>query len=100
MKLKKGDEVQVIRGKDKGKKGKVERAFPKEDKVEVIGVNQYKRHIKARSLAMKSEIVTLTKPLNVANVRLICPKCHVATRVGYVVNDGKKRKCKKCDQII
>ena len=101
MKLIKGDLVKVIKGKDAGKKGKVERVFSKEKRVLVEGVNQYKRHIKAKMAGQKSEIVTLTKPLSIANIVLLCPKCKKETRVGYkVIKDGKTRICKKCNKEI
>lgn len=101
MKLKKGDEVKVVKGKDKGKTGKVEKVFPKENKVLILGVNQYKRHLKARSQNKQSEIVTIIKPLPVSNIMLICPKCHLATRVGFSLKDNEKiRICKKCEQQI
>ncbi len=97
MKLKTGDEVRVIRGKDSGKTGKVQRVFSKEAKVLVDGVNQYKRHVKARTRDQKSEIITITKPLPVAGVVLICPKCNKPTRVGFAITkDIKERVCKKC----
>jgi len=100
-KIKKGDEVMVVSGKDKGKKGKVEAVFSKENKVLVSGVNQYKRHLKRRSQKQPSEIITLTKPLNVSSVAFICPKCHLATRVGFKKEKGEtKRICKKCQAEI
>lgn len=101
MKLKKGDTVKVIRGKDLGKTGKIEKVFSKVNKVLIAGVNQYKRHLKARSQRQPSEIVTIIKPLPVSNVVPICPKCNLATRVGFSYEDDKKsRICKKCKQII
>src|SRR5579859_1688682 len=101
MKLKSGDEVKVVRGKDKGKTGKVERVFAKENKVFIANINQYKRHQKGRYGGQKSEIITITKPLPLANVQLICPKCHTPTRIGFSIDDGKKiRVCKKCDQTL
>lgn len=101
MKLRKNDEVKIIRGKDVGKTGKVERVFAKENKVLVTGVNQFKRHVKARAEGQKSEIITITKPLPLANVQLICPKCKKTTRVGFSVNkDAKERICKKCKEAI
>jgi len=97
MKLKKGDTVKIVTGKDSGRTGKVEKVFSKESKVTVEGVNQYKRHVKARMEGQKSEIITLTKPLPVANVQLLCPKCKKPTRVGYkMLKDEKVRFCKKC----
>ncbi len=101
MKLKKGDEVKVVLGKDKGKTGKIEKVFPRAQKVLLLGINQYKKHKKARRQNEKSEIITIDKPLPLANVALICPKCHLQTRVGFVLQGDKKvRVCKKCDQNI
>lgn len=101
MKLKKGDTVKVIRGKDLGKTGKIEKVFSKVNKVLIAGVNQYKRHLKARSQKQPSEIVTIIKPLRVSSVVLICPKCNLATRAGFSYEDDRKsRICKKCKQNI
>jgi large subunit ribosomal protein L24 len=97
MKIKLGDEVKVVRGKDAGKTGKVQKVLTRELKVLVEGVNQFKRHIKARTRDQKSEIITITKPLPVSGVALICPKCKKPTRVGYTINkDVKERVCRKC----
>ena len=100
MKLKKGDEVKVIRGKDKGKTGKIEKVISK-TKVLITNVNQYKRHLKKRSEKQPSEIITITKPLPIYNVFLICPTCKLATRVGFrTEGDQKIRICKKCKKAI
>jgi len=101
MKLKVGDLVTVVRGKDNGKTEKIVKVFSKEAKVVVENVNQYKRHVKARMQGQKSEIITITKPLAVANVQLVCPKCKKLTRVGYkMLKDEKVRYCKKCNAEI
>lgn len=101
MKIKKDDEVKVIRGKDKGKTGKVERIFPKENKVLVTGVNQYKKHQKARAQNQQSEIITITKPLPISNILFLCPKCHETARIGYSFEKDKKvRICKKCEAVV
>ena len=101
MKLIKGDKIKVVTGKDKGKDGTIDAVFSKENKVLVGGVNQYKRHVKARNANEKSEITTITKPLPVSNVALICPKCKKQTRVGYVMEKDKKvRICRKCQEKI
>jgi large subunit ribosomal protein L24 len=101
MKLKKGDNIKVVRGKDKGKTGKIEKVFPKLGKVLIADVNLYKRHLKARSQGQPSEIVTITKPLTEENVVLVCPKCHKTTRVGIKIEKGVKfRVCKKCKSEI
>lgn len=101
MKLKKGDNIKVVKGKDKGKTGKIDRVFPKINKILVSNVNLYKRHLKARSQTKPSEIITLTKPLPEENVILVCPKCHKETRIGYKIEKNNKlRICKKCNSEI
>lgn len=100
MKLKKGDEVKVIRGKDKGRIGTIEKVIGKA-KVLIPNVNQYKRHLKKRLRSQKSEIVAITKPLSLHNVMLICPLCKKPTRVSFKVKgDEKLRICKKCGKQI
>ncbi len=101
MKIKKGDEVKIVRGKDVGKMGKVEIVFPRNQSVVVAGMNLAKKHRKSRSPRQRSEIITITKPLSIASVMLICPKCKLATRVGFSFDQGKKvRICKKCKQAV
>jgi len=101
MKILKGDEIEVTVGKDKGKKGKVEKVFEKLGKVLILNINTYKRHKKARLQNEKSEIITITKPLPVSNVALICPNCHKLTRVGYKLDKSSKiRVCRKCGKAI
>lgn len=101
MKIRKGDEVKVVSGKDKGKVGKVEKALEKDSKVLVTGVNLYKKHVKSRTQKQQSDIVTISKPLPLANVILICPNCRKETRVGYKTISGEKfRVCKKCKKKI
>lgn len=99
MKIKKGDLIRVTAGKDRGREGKVERAWP--DKILVPGVNQYKKHVKPQGEGKPGEIVTLARPLPVGNVALVCPKCKQQTRVGYkFINDKKVRVCRKCKNEI
>lgn len=101
MKLRKGDEVKIVLGKDKGKSGKIDKILPKLNKVLILGVNQYKRHMKSRSQRQKSEIITITKPLPISNVQLVCPKCHAQTRINFISESDKKvRICAKCEQQI
>ncbi|MBI2033072.1 MAG: 50S ribosomal protein L24 [Candidatus Levybacteria bacterium] len=101
MKLKTGDTVQVIKGKDKGKSAKIAAVYTKENKVLLPEVNQYKRHVKSRTGGQKSEIKTIVKPLPAENVALVCPKCKQITRVGYMMESGEKvRVCKKCKQTL
>ncbi len=101
MKLRKGDNIIVTRGKDKGKEGSVEKVFKTMNKVLVVGVNEYKRHIKKSPGGQKSEIITITKPLPAAAVALVCPKCKKPTRIGYKIDkDLKVRICRKCKKEI
>ncbi len=101
MKLKKNDEIIITKGKDKGKKGKIEKVFSKDNLVLIPGMNLYKRHKKAKTQREKSEIIEITKPLRVENVALICPNCKKQTRVGYKIEGKEKvRICKKCNKKI
>jgi len=92
LKIKKGDMVQVMIGKDKGKKGTVEKVLPSKSMVVVENINQFKRHVKSRMKGQKSEIVTITKPLHVSKVSLIDPKKKKPSRVGYKITKGKKER--------
>lgn len=101
MKLKVGDTVQVLTGKDKGKKGKISKILPKDNAVIVDGINQFKKHRKARLQNEQSEIITITKPMNASKVGLVDPKKKKPTRIGYVIEKGeKKRVAKKGGGII
>ncbi len=101
MKLHKGDKVIVTAGKDRGREGVVERVWADKSRALVRGVNQYKKHRKAQGEKQPGEILTLSRPLPIGNVALICPKCKQPTRVGYrIINDKKVRICRKCDQNI
>ncbi len=90
MKIKKGDNVIVIAGKDKGKTGKVLRAFPKLNKVIVENVNVVKKHVKARGEGKKGQTVDKTMPLDVSNVMFEDLKTKKPTRVSYKIEDNKK----------
>jgi len=100
QKIKKGDNVQILSGKDRGKTGTVERVLSKEGKVLVPGVNIYKRHLKSRQ-GIEGGIVDLVKPMDISNVAVICTKCKKPTRIGFKVEgEEKKRICKKCQAIL
>lgn len=100
MKIKKGDKVKVITGKDRGKESVVERVIASKDLIVVEGVNILKKHVKATN-DRKGGIISLTKPIHVSNVMLICPKCLKTARVSYNTVDGKKyRVCSKCKEVL
>lgn len=96
LKIRKGDRVVVLSGKDKGKEGVVQQALPAEGKVVVDGVNTAKRHRKARSATDTGGIIDIDKPIDASNVAVISPGDGKPTRVGYQIVDGRKvRVCKR-----
>jgi large subunit ribosomal protein L24 len=102
MKIKKNDNVLVIAGKDKGKKGKVRFAYPREDKLIVEGVNFIKKHTRARGQARQAGIIEREALLEVSNVMLLCSKCNKPARIASrFLEDGKKvRYCKVCQEVL
>ena len=100
MKLKKGDQVIVTTGKDKGRKGKIEKIFPKLDKVLIPQINVYKKHVKSTP-GQKGGIFDIPRPLALSKLALICTKCKKPTRVGFkIVKDKKVRVCRKCKREV
>ena len=97
MKLKKGDRVRVLTGKDRGDEGEIMRVFPKEGRVIVEGVNVAKKHQRALRATMQAGIIDKDMPMPASNVALICPSCG-PTRIGYRFDaQGTKiRICRKC----
>ncbi len=101
MNIKKNDEVIVLSGKDRGKKGKVLETMPKSGKVVVEGINVATIHNKARKQGEESAIIRKEIPLYACKVMRVCPKCGKPTRPAYKLADGKKdRVCKKCGETI
>ena len=102
MKIRKGDTVVIIAGKDRGKRGKVRRAWPDEERVIVDGLNMIKRHSRARRAARQAGIIELEAPIHVSNVMLVCEKCGNPTRISFrFLDDGKKvRICNSCQEMI
>lgn len=99
-KIKKGDRVLVIAGKDKGKQGKVLKVLPSRGRVVVEGVNIVKKHARPTQRNPQGGIVTQEAGISISNVKLICPSCGQPTRVGFKVSDygsTKLRYCKKCE---
>ncbi|MGD2057210.1 MAG: 50S ribosomal protein L24 [Anaerolineales bacterium] len=102
--IKRGDTVRVISGRDKGTEGEVIRVLPRESKVIVQGVNIRKKHqrqIQAGGRTMNPGIIQFEAPLAISNVMLVCPNCGEASRVGVRrEGDEATRYCKKCDAEI
>ena len=97
LSIKKGDNVLVIAGKDKGKTGEVLSVIPADNSVVVAGVNVVSKHKKARSAQEKSAIIKKEAKIDMSNVQLVCPVCGKATRIAAAMEgDTKYRQCKKC----
>lgn len=101
MKLRIGDEVLLTAGKDKGRRGKIERIFPKEGLVLIPGLNIYKKHQKALR-GQKGGVLEISRPLPFSNLALVCPKCAKPTRVGFQIDKTgeKARICRQCARLI
>ena len=106
MRIKKGDRVEVITGKEKnkGKRGEVIKVLPKENRVVVQGLNlktKHQRQVQSEGKTVNPGIVELEAPLQASNVMVICKKCNKPTRIGFTRKDGKSlRVCKKCGGLI
>lgn len=101
MKIKKNDQVLIISGKEKGKKGKVLKVFPSSEKALIENINLVKKHRRAARQGEAGQVIEIAKPLHISNVKLICPKCSQPARIGYkLAGDNKFRICKKCNQEI
>lgn len=99
--VKKGDNVVVLSGKDKGKQGKIIEAIPKKMRVVVEGVNKVKRHTKPNQNAPQGGILVKEAPMNVSKVMLVCPACKKPTRIAKKEVSGKMlRACKKCGEVV
>ena len=99
-KIRKNDTVEVIAGKDKGKRGTVVRVLLKKDAVIVSGVNIVKKAMKKRSQQDQGGIAEVEAPLNISNVAIVCKKCG-ATKIGYKMDGDKKiRVCRKCGDVL
>ncbi len=101
VKIRKNDTVRVLRGKDRGKSGKVLAVLPSVGRVMVEGINIVYKHVKARGPQQKGQRVSVAAPLPVANVQLVCPQCKKGTRVKISREGGDRvRVCKQCGAPI
>ena len=98
MRIKKGDNVQVLSGNDKGKTGEVLEVIPKTGKIIVKGINIRKKHVKPKKQGEEGGIIPVECSIYSAKVNVVCPKCNKATRIGYEKDkdNNKIRICKKC----
>jgi large subunit ribosomal protein L24 len=102
MNIKKGDTVQVIAGKDAGKKGKVLEVIPGKNRVIVEGINRVKRHQKPSRAIPQGGILSIEAPMDLSNVMFLCKKCNKPSRTGKKVldNNEKVRVCRNCGEIL
>jgi large subunit ribosomal protein L24 len=106
MKIKSGDKVKVLAGKDKGKTGKVLQVFPSRRRASVEGINLLIKHLRPRRQGEIGQRVEFPAPMDLSNLAVICPKCGKPTRIGYKMieqSNGKKKKfrmCKKCQAVF
>jgi len=100
--IKKGDTVVVIAGKDKGKKGKVLSVFPKKERLIIENINMATKHVRPTRQMQQGGIIHQEAPIHISNVMLLCKKCDKPTRIGMkMLDDGTKvRVCKKCGEDI
>jgi large subunit ribosomal protein L24 len=104
LRIKSGDTVKVLRGKDRGKTGKVSQVLAARNLVVVDGINQMVKHLKSSRRGEKGQRIEFFGPIAAANVMLVCPKCNKPTRVAYQLVKGedgtttKNRVCKKCNE--
>lgn len=101
MKIHKGDNIIMLSGKDRGKKGKILAVLSKENRVIVEGLNLIKKHTRPRKQGQKGQIISKERTVSVSSVALVCKSCGLPTRVGYKMEADKKvRICKKCKNIV
>lgn len=101
MRVKKGDTVLVIKGKDRGKTGKIIQVLPNDNKVVIEGVNVHKKAVKPDTKNVAGGIIEVNAGLEASNVAIMCPRCNKPSRMGYEVVKGEKaRVCKSCKERI
>lgn len=101
MKIRKGDTVRILAGKDRGKTGIIERVLPKDSQAVVSGVNLMKKHRRARAQGTSAGIMTLPAPLPASRLMVVCPHCQKATRIKIVTDaaGNRQRACRHCNEV-
>lgn len=101
IKLKRGDTVKIMIGKDAGRQGKIIRMIPSTSMAVVEGINMFKKHVKGDGKDKESAIVDIVKPVPLSNLRLVCKLCNKPVKVGFEITDGSKyRVCKACGKPV
>jgi len=97
MRLKKGDNVKIISGKDRNKTGKITHVFPEKNRIVVEGINVHKKHSRSKKQGQKGQIIQMPMPIHISNVMIVCSTCGKATRINIKKTEKEKiRTCKKC----
>jgi large subunit ribosomal protein L24 len=97
MKLKKGDTIKILSGKDRGKTGTILRSLPETESIAVEGINLFKKHSRPKKQGEKGQTVVVARPFKASRAMLICASCKMPTRVGFRIEGARKvRYCKKC----
>ena len=102
MRLHSDDNVIIIKGRDRGKQGRISQIFNKQNKVLVEGVNMVSRHQKPQGGIRQAGIIQKELPMHICNVMLMCPACNSPTRIGvkFLADGTKARVCSKCDEVL
>lgn len=102
MKIRSGDKVKILSGKDKGKTGKVLQVFIAKAKVSVEGINLMYKNMRPRKQGEKGQRIQFPAPIAISNIAVLCPKCHKFTKIGYkIISKNKKmRVCKRCQETF
>jgi len=101
MKLRKGDNIRIISGKDRGQEGQVVRVYSERGRVTVQGINMYTKHVKPKKQGESGQSVRVPRPLSISNVMVICPTCKKPARIGQRFDGGTKvRFCKRCSAAL
>ena|SRR3989344_2529222 len=101
MKFKREDPIQVISGRDKGLKGKIQRVYRQSGLVLIENVNMVKKHVKKNEKMPQGGIINVPRPFSISKIGFICPKCKKTVKLGFQINDGKKNRiCRSCHSII
>ena len=99
--IKQGDTVRILLGKDRGKKAKVMAVLPASDRILVEGINMVKKHVRPRKAGEKGQRVSVAAPMQISNVQLVCSACKKGTRIGVKRENGQRQRiCKKCEAEI
>jgi len=101
MNIKKGDNVKMLSGKDRGKTGVVVKVSPATERIMIEGLNTVKKHSRPRKQGEKGQLVEVSRSVNASNAMIVCPSCKTAVRVGHRVEGSRSvRFCKKCKSTI